>query len=119
MPTLNDFLITNLWWIVLLGIAVLAGGGALAYFLLRSRKGKGVPAKVASGALIGAVGGMENVIDHSLAGSRITLRLKDDAKVEEARLREAGVTGFIRMSDRLVLVLPEKAPEVYRALFGE
>lgn len=116
---MNDFLITNLWWIVLLSIVVLAGGAFLIYFLVRSKKGKGVPAKEASEALVGAIGGMENVIDHSLAGSRITLRLKDDGKVEEQRLRSSGVTGFIRMSDRLVLVIPEKASEVYRELFGE
>ena len=83
---MNDFLITNLWWIVLLAIVVLAGGAFLIYFLVRSKKGKGVPAKEASEALVGAIGGMENVIDHSLAGSRITLRLKDDRKVEEPGL---------------------------------
>ena len=89
---MNDFLITNLWWIVLLAIVVLAGGAFLIYFLVRSKKGKGVPAKEASEALVGAIGGMEN---------------------------SSGVTGFIRMSDRLVLVIPEKASEVYRELFGE
>ena len=116
---MNDFLITNLWWIVLLSLLALAGILCLAYLLVRSRKGKGFAPKEASEALVGAIGGMENVLDHSLAGSRITLRLKDDSKVAEETLRQAGVTGFIRMSDRLVLVLPEKASEVYRELFGE
>jgi phosphotransferase system IIB component len=51
-------------------------------------------------------------------GSRIVLVLKDYQKIDQAKLKEAGVDSFIEMSDRLTLVIKDNADKVYHTIFG-
>ena len=66
-----------------------------------------------------ALGGEENVLEKRIEGSRIVLRLKDYSLLDKEKIKEAGVDGFIQMSDKLYLVVKNDADKVYRILFGE
>ncbi len=119
VSNMNDYFLQNLWWIVLvilLGISLL---GVSLYFLLRQRKKKEKNKEVKVSELAALLGGNENILSHELKGSRIVLSLKDYSLLEEANLRALGVTGFIRKTDQITLVVKEKAKEVYEKLFKE
>lgn len=113
----TDFLLKNIWWIIALGAALLI---ALLIFIdkrfLSKPKKKEISEETAS-LYLEALGGASNVKEKSLEGSRIILRLNDYGAVNRDKLREAGVTGFIQMSDRLTLVIKGNAMEVYEKIF--
>lgn len=115
----SDFLLKNLWWIVLIGLALLF----LAFFLIEhrskliKRKKKSEVTNEKASLYLEALGGENNVEEKKLEGSRIVVKLKDYNAVNRDKLREAGVSGFIQMSDRLTLVIKENAAEVYNKIF--
>ena len=114
----NDFLSANAWWMAV-AIAALIAATVLLIFL-SGRKGKKAkqPARlIVASAYLEALGGIDNVISHARTGSRISLVLKDYEALDKEKLKEAGVDGFIKMSDRLVLVIKGDAEAVEKALF--
>lgn len=112
----NEFLIKNLWWIVLLGLVLISGIAFMATYFLRSKKleKKNI---ININDNLSAIGGKDNVISHSLFGSRIILVLKNYDLVDKEKLKKAGATGFILKSDKLTIVFKDKAKEVYKSLF--
>lgn len=113
----NDFLGQNAWWIALsvaLSIVVV-----IALIFIFGKKKKKEPKRVIDASIYyEAFGGKENVISHKRTGSRIALVLHDYEAIDKEKLKEAGVDGFIKMSDRLVLVIKGDAEEVDKKLFG-
>lgn len=118
----NDFLRSNSMYIAV-GIAIFILLILLVIFLvtLSKRKKKGATPKrvIVASAYIEALGGEENIVSHSLVRSRIVLTLKDYALVDKEKLKEAGVDGFIMMSDKLTLVIKGDAEKVNAAIFPE
>ncbi len=116
MPiTYSDFLLKNIWWIIALTALALFVG---IFFLDRHFfKEKKKTVEVQPSLYLEALGGEENVLERALDGSRIILKLKDYGAVNRDKLREAGVTGFIQMSDKLTLVIKDNAMEVYNKIF--
>lgn len=113
---LDDFLLGNLYWIVAISILAII----IVYLLIDSRKahkGKKKAPVINEGAYLAALGGKDNIVSKSLEGSRIVLTLKDYDAVNRDQLREAGVSGFVLMSNRLTLVIKTDAEEVYKRLF--
>ena len=115
----SQFLLANLWWIVLISVIVLASLVLLISHILGKRKQKKIlEARGERTELVNALGGMDNVLTHELFGSRIVLTLKDYSLVDKAILRtRAGVTGFIEKTDKLTLVIKDRAKEVYDEIF--
>lgn len=109
-----DFLLRNIWWIIALCVIAIFVCVFLLDYHFKKKKKK---VEIKTNLYLEALGGEENVIDRALDGSRIILRLKDYNAVNRDKLREAGVTGFIQMSDRLTLVIKENAMEVYNKIF--
>ena len=115
----SDFLLQNLWWIVLITLVLLF----LAFFFIEhrfkliKRKKKSEVTNEKASLYLEALGGENNVEEKKLEGSRIVVKLKDYNAVNRDKLREAGVSGFIQMSDRLTLVIKENAAEVYNKIF--
>lgn len=109
---------TNLWWIILIGVAGLIGLYFLFSFVFRKKKAAKKAAKIDSNKYLSALGGAENVLSHELVGSRIVVSLKDYNKINRPLLEEAGVTGFIEKSDKLTLVIKTNAKAVYDAIFS-
>jgi phosphotransferase system IIB component len=114
----GDYFMTNLWWIILIGVAGLIGLYFLFSFVFRKKKAAKKAAKIDSNKYLSALGGAENVLSHELVGSRIVVSLKDYNKINRPLLEEAGVTGFIEKSDKLTLVIKTNAKAVYDAIFS-
>ncbi|MCQ2772459.1 MAG: hypothetical protein MJ238_04195 [Bacilli bacterium] len=118
LSSTSDFFLSNLWWIITIAVIIALG----AFFLIDSllaKKKKEPKVKIATKSeYLDALGGSENLIDKELKGSRIIVKLNDYSKVNEEKLKEAGVTGFIKMSDKLTLVIKDKAEDAYQVIFG-
>ena len=117
----KSFLEQNALWICL-GIAgfILLVLITVAVILI-VRKKKAPKAKPVSketvSVYIAALGGQDNIVSHELVRSRIVLELRDYSLVDKEKLKEAGVDGFIMMSNKLTLVIQGNAEAVNRAIF--
>ena len=56
-----------------------------------------------------ALGGKENLIEVTANGSRLTVKLNDQNIIDKDKLKELGVTNIVTMSDKLILVVEDKA----------
>ena len=106
---------------------IIGGGAALLVLIVilvillakkKKKKKKVVHHVVDKSAYMEALGGEDNVISHLRKGSRIELKLKDYDAIDKDKIKEAGVDGFIKMSDRLTLVIKGDAETVEKILFG-
>lgn len=114
----NDFLLKNLWWMIAIAVLIAIGAFFLIEALLAKKK-KNPKVKIATKSeYLLALGGEDNILEKELKGSRIVVKLTDYSKVDEEKLKEAGVTGFIKMSDKLTLVIKDKAEVAYKVIFG-
>lgn len=118
----NEFLKDNALWICL-GIAAIIIVVLLVVFLsvvFKKKKKASQPKRVIdASAYITALGGNENIVSHELVRSRIVLELKNYDLVDKEKLKEAGVDGFIMMSEKLTLVIKGDAAKVNAAIFPE
>ena len=108
-------------WITLIVVGALILIGIIVIVVVKARRHKKPvrPVRVISKSdYMEALGGEDNVISHQRKGSRIELKLKDYEALNKEKLKEAGVDGFIQMSDRLTLVIRGDAEEVEKTLFG-
>ena len=116
----NEFLRNNALWLSLALAGVILLIVLISVFVsLRFRKKKGGTShrKIEASAYIDALGGQDNIVSHSLTRSRIVLELKDYEAVDKEKLKEAGVDGFIMMSNKLTLVIKGDADKVNKAIF--
>lgn len=114
----NDFLLKNLWWMIAIAVLIAIGVFFLIEALIAKKK-KNPKVKIATKSeYLLALGGEDNILEKELKGSRIVVKLTDYSKVDEEKLKEAGVTGFIKMSDKLTLVIKDKAEVAYKVIFG-
>ena len=105
---------------------LIAGGAALLILIIvlavilgkKKRGPKKTKRAIDKSAYMEALGGEGNVISHIRKGSRIELKLNDYEALDKEKLKEAGVDGFIKMSDRLTLVIKGDAEAVEKTLFG-
>ena len=118
----NDFLRDNALWLALAvaGVIVLIVAIALVSALLKRSKDTDVPKRAMDASTyLEALGGEENVLSHKVVRSRIVLELKDYSLVDKEKLKEAGVDGFIMMSNKLTLVIPGDAEKVNTLIFHD
>ena len=112
----NAFLKNNALWIalVLVGIIVIT----VVVILLVNKKGNKKPeVKVAEkSAWVEALGGEENIISSEAVGSRLVVNLKDKSLLNKETLKELGVTNFMEMSNKITLLLEDKAELVKKEL---
>ncbi|MCR5078621.1 MAG: hypothetical protein K6B65_01695 [Bacilli bacterium] len=124
----NDFLAQNAWWMALIaaGLIVIAILAIFLSGLVKRKGGKEKKKKIdykdkeaVKSSYFEALGGEGNIIEKEIVGSRIKLRLNDYSLLDKEKIKEAGVDGFIQMSDKLYLVVKDDANKVYKILFGE
>ncbi len=112
----NAFLKNNALWIalVLVGIIVIT----VVVILLVNKKGNKKPeVKIAEkSAWVEALGGEENIISSEAVGSRLVVNLKDKSLLNKEALKELGVTNFMEMSNKITLLLEDKAELVKKEL---
>lgn len=118
-PVINDFnsFLQQYGFIFPIVAAVIIA--ALVVFLLLRQKGKKqkpveVKKDYSQSEIYLALGGKENVLTHSKAGSRISLTLKDYSKVDENKLNELGVDSVIKMSNKITLVVKGDPDSLYK-----
>lgn len=121
---LNDFFLKYGIW-----IAVALAGAALItvivlFIIAKVKDKKGYLPEEAkpelsqrSKAILEALGGKENILEHSLNGSRLTLSLTDYNAVNEAKLNELGVDSVIKMSNKIILVIKDDISKIYQEMF--
>ena len=121
---LNDFLKNYGIWIAV-ALAAAAFITVVVLFIIAKVKDKnGQVVEVAKPALrergkeiLAALGGKENILEHSLNGSRLTLSLNDYNVVDEAKLNSLGVDSVIKMSNKIILVIKDDISRLYQEMF--
>lgn len=110
---LNGFLKDNALWIclVLIGVIVIIVG-VLLFAYYRSKK-QSKNKQFEPNEYFDAVGGKENIKNISIKGSRITLELNDNSKINKEKLRTMGVNNILTMSDKFILVVKIDAEKFY------
>lgn len=108
-----DFLLQNLWWIILLGVVVLLGLIWLISFLIsknpKKRKGKVVDIDIFT-----YLGGKDNVLSFTVHGSRIIVKLKNKNLLQREELKALGVKGFVEKEEDITIVLSNELKERYK-----
>ncbi|MCR5332568.1 MAG: hypothetical protein K6E11_00890 [Bacilli bacterium] len=120
---LNDFLKNYGIWIAV-ALAAAAFIAVVVLFIIAKVKSKNAVVEVTKPELsdrgeqiLLALGGKENILEHSLTGSRMTLVLTDYNVVNEAKLNELGVDSVIKMSNKIILVIKDDMSTLYREMF--
>ena len=114
----NAFLKNNALWIslVLVGIIIIV----IALILIFGRKKKEEKPVIAQKSeWVDALGGSENILSSEAYGSRLAVKLQDKNLMNREKLKELGVTNFIEMSDKITLLLEDKAELVKAELDKE
>ena len=112
----NSFLKNNALWIALVLVGVIAIVVVLI-LLLNKRNYKKPQVKVAEkSAWVTALGGEENIISSEAVGSRLVVNLKDKSLLDKEALKGLGVTSFMEMSNKITLLLEDKAELVKKEL---
>ncbi len=104
----NAFLKNNALWIALVLVGIIAITVVLILVLGRRNK-KAVPQIAEKSKWVEALGGKENIVSSEAFGSRLVVVLTDKALMNKDALKELGVTNFIEMSNKITLLLEDKA----------
>ena len=106
----NSFLKNYGIWLAV-GVIAIVVATIIIIFVIKNRK-KG-PTKIedntASSDWLEALGGKDNILEVTANGSRLTTKLQDQNLVDKEKLKTLGVTNIVTMSDKLILVVEDKA----------
>ena len=112
----NAFLKNNALWIALAIVAVIAIVVVLILVLGRKVKKPAAPQIAEKSQWVEALGGQENIVSSEAYGSRLAVKLNDKSLINKEQLKQLGVTNFIEMSDKITLLLEDKAELVKKEL---
>lgn len=105
----NAFLRTYGIWIAV-GVAfVIALTILLIFFFHKKKSAKKVEDNTSGDDWHIALGGKENIVEANANGSRLTIKVVDQNKVDKEKLKLLGVSNIVTMSDKIILVLEDKA----------
>lgn len=107
-----DFLLQNLWWIIILGVVVLLGLIWLISFLI-SKNPKKRKGKVGDIDIFIYLGGKDNVLSFTVHGSRLIVKLKNKNLLQREELKALGVKGFVEKEEEITIVLSNELKERY------
>ena len=112
----NSFLKNNALWMALVLVGIIAIV-VVVILLVNRNKNKKPEVKVAEkSAWVTALGGEDNIISSEAVGSRLVVNLKDKSLLDKEALKELGVTNFLEMSNKITLLLEDKAELVKKEL---
>ena len=95
-------------WIAVGLVVVIAIVIVLILVLGRKTK-KAVPQIAEKSKWVEALGGSENIVSSEAYGSRLAISLVDKSLMNKEALKELGATNFIEMSNKITLLLEDKA----------
>ena len=117
-PVTNDFNSFLLHYGIFLAIGVAVVVAIVVVILLLLSKKKNAPIEVkkeySGSEVIDALGGKDNIVEHSKAGSRISIVLNNYDIVNESKLNELGVDSIIKMSNKITLVVKDDSDSFYK-----
>ncbi len=105
----NDFeaFLRNYAWIICVAVVVIILLTILIVFVFKNKKSK-KPKKIVSTASadewVEALGGIDNIVEVSSMGSRLSIKIKDRELINRDALTNLGVTSIVLMSDKVTLV---------------
>lgn len=105
----NDFeaFLRSYAWILCVAVVVVIILTIAIIFLIKNRK-KAKPKKEISSASpdewVDALGGSDNIVEVSSAGSRLSIKIKNRDLINRDALTNLGVTSIVLMSDKVTLV---------------
>ena len=105
----NAFLKNNAIWIAIALAAIIAITVILILVFAKKSKKEEKPVIAEKSKWVDALGGNENILSSEAYGSRLSLQLADKEKINKDALKELGVTNFIEMSNKITLLLEDKA----------
>lgn len=112
----NAFLAKNALWIALVLIGIIAITVFLILFFGRKKKKEPEVVIAEKSEWVEALGGSDNILSSEAFGSRLVLNLKDKNSINKDSLKKLGVTSIIEMSDKITLLLEDKAELVKKEL---
>ena len=112
----NAFLKANALWIALVLVAVLALIPLVIFLVNKFRHKEKAPQIAEKSYWIEALGGADNIVSSEAYGSRLAVVVVDKAKIDKEALKGLGVTSFVEMSNKITLVLEDKAELVKQEL---
>ena len=91
-------------------VVIIAATIFLIIFLNKKKKGnKVIKDETKSDDWLIALGNKENIIESTANGSRLTIKVVDQNKIDKEKLKQLGVSNIVSMSDKIILVLEDKA----------
>lgn len=112
----NAFLKNNGIWLAIALVVVIAIAIFLILFFGRKVKKSSAPAIAEKSKWVEALGGNENISSSEALGSRLVVVLKDKSLMNKEALKSLGVTNIIEMSEKVTLLLEDKAELVKEEL---
>ena len=103
-----DFL-KNYGWIIAVALVAIIAVVVIIILVTGSKVKKPVPQIAEKSKWVEALGGAENIVSSEAYGSRLAVSLVDKSLMNKDALKELGVTNFIEMSNKITLLLEDKA----------
>ena len=105
----NDFeaFLRSYAWILCVAVVVAILLTLVIIYLIKNRKPikpKKIISTASADEWVSALGGVDNIMDVSSAGSRLSIKIKNRDLLNRDALTELGVTSIVLMSDKVTLV---------------
>lgn len=104
----NAFL-KNYGWIIAVALVAIIAVVVIIILVTGRKVKKPVPQIAEKSKWVEALGGAENIVSSEAYGSRLAVSLVDKSLMNKEALKELGVTNFIEMSNKITLLLEDKA----------
>jgi len=101
-------------WIIIGAGALILLIGIISLVIYKKRNIKRLPFD--GGPIITGLGGIDNIIEAKVRGSRLSVLIINPLLVNEALLKQHGVSSLVMMSKKAVLLLGETASNVAFAI---
>lgn len=105
----NDFeaFLRSYAWILCVAVVVAIILTIVIIFLIKNRKKAKLKKEISSASpdeWVDALGGSDNIVEVSSAGSRLSIKIKNRDLINRDALTNLGVTSIVLMSDKVTLV---------------
>ena len=94
------------------GVDLLHAAGHVIILVVVFTKRKKASVLTNSGPWLLALGGKENIKEVTAIGSRLSVNLVDKENIDREKLKELGVSSVLVMSNKVTLVIEDKAEKV-------
>ena len=97
-------------------IVLLIAAAIITVFLV---KGKKKTPAISNSDWLTALGDKDNIKEVSAVGSRLSVSLLDNEKIDREKLKELGVSSILVMSNKVTLVIEDKAALIAESIQEE